>query len=476
MISSMNNSQAHIPQSSDTANTKLSFDIPDISDTKASPNACIPYAKPKRPLIIVMHASVGSGHRSAANAIAQAFTLMRNEPTAKRADQNTDSDTATQSENSILENLEVEVLDVLDFGHIVFDGNKTTSLFTGAARPVYDLTWRFNFTGRVLWGGGTIWNRLMYSPFTKYVSEKQPIAIICTHITAANVAVAARMITGQHFPIVCVPTDYEVEGLWPHSATDLFCVANESMAETLRPRKVNDKRILITGIPTRDDFHRTYDRTAVRKALGLPLEKYNILILAGANLPRPYVRFRAALDKLLPYLHNFSASLHFTFIAGSDKEYAQHIRTKYEEFCLTNVTVLNYVNDMAALMAASDLAICKPGGLTVTECLCAQIPMLLVGKAYGQEKVNMQMLTSLGAALHVTTPRELFVALCRIAYNPDVTRAMLVNASFLRRPQAARDIASATLRLTSSPKAAADPLYRKHFLHFYWGDKPAHTR
>ncbi len=78
----------------------------------------------------------------------------------------------------------------------------------------------------------------MYPKFVDYVREKKPLAIICTHITAANVAVSARMITGFDFPITCVPTDYEAEGLWPHLHTDLFCVANESMAETLRPRRV----------------------------------------------------------------------------------------------------------------------------------------------------------------------------------------------------------------------------------------------
>ena len=85
---------------------------------------------------------------------------------------------------------------------------------------------------------------------------------------------------------------------------------------------------------------------------------------------------------------------------------------------VSNVTVLDYVDDMAALMAASDVAICKSGGLTVTECLCAQVPMILMGKAYGQEKVNVQMLTSLGAAMHVTTARELLDALRRVARNP----------------------------------------------------------
>ena len=45
----------------------------------------------------------------------------------------------------------------------------------------------------------------------------------------------------------------------------------------------------------------------------------------------------------------------------------------YTSLGLENTTVLGYVDGMAALMAASDLVICKSGGLTVTECLCAQV-------------------------------------------------------------------------------------------------------
>ena len=102
--------------------------------------------------------------------------------------------------------------------------------------------------------------------------------------------------------------------------------------------------------------------------------------------------------------------------------------------------------------------------------------MILLGKAYGQEKANVRMLTSLGAAMHVTTWRELLDALRHVANNPDSVRAMLVNGSFLRRPNAARDIAAATLSLAEAPKDGSDPLYKKHFLHFYWGKKPAHVR
>ncbi len=445
--------------------------VAEVSD-EATPEVSEAERAPEKPLVIVAHASVGSGHRSAANAIAQALKLQQEELITGKVT----TITGDVEADELLAQAEIEVVDILDFGRIVFDGNKTASLFTGATRPIYDLTWRYTLTGRILWSGGTIWSRLMYAPFTEYVAKRKPVAIICTHITAANAAVSARMLTGQRFPIVAVPTDYETEGLWPQLSCDLFCVANEFMAETLRPRKIPEDRILITGIPTREDFRREFDREQTRNTYGLPQDKRVVLALAGAYLPRPYVHFRAALDKTLPYLHLFDSSLHFVFVAGEDKEYARHLRTQCSELGLTNVTILNYVEDMAALMASSDLVICKSGGLTVTECLCAKAPMVLLGKAYGQEKANVNMLTGTGAALHVTTARELLDTLRHYAYNPEMGHAMLINGAYLRKPNAARDIAAVSMELAAHPKEATDPIFRKHFLKFYWGRKPAHVR
>ena len=439
----------------------------------ATPAETDPHNEQAAPLVIVMHASVGSGHRSAANAVAQAFEYMK----AEQAEGREQPTEAFPVAPKLPDGLEVEVLDVLDYGRVVFDGDKTASMFTGPTRPIYDLTWRFTLTGRLLWGGGSIWSHLMYGKFTELVRKRRPLAIICTHITAANVAVAARMLTGQRFPIVCVPTDYETEGLWPHLSTDLFCVATESMAETLRPRLVPEQRIRITGIPTREDFRASYDRVQTRHRLDLPQDKRIVLALAGAYLPRPYVHFRTALDNLLPYLHTFGDTLHFVFVAGNDAEYAGHLRRACSDLGISDcVTVLEYVEGMAGLMAASDLVICKSGGLTVTECLCAQVPMILLGRAYGQENANVRLLTAHGAAMHVTTWRELLEALRHVSRSPESAHSMLVNGSFLRHPDAARDIACAAIELANAEKDPANPLYKKHFLQFYWGHKPAHVR
>ena len=102
--------------------------------------------------------------------------------------------------------------------------------------------------------------------------------------------------------------------------------------------------------------------------------------------------------------------------------------------------------------------------------------MMVRVKAYGQEQVIVWMLTSLVAAMQVTTARGLLDTLCHVAKYPESARAMLINGSFLRHPNAAEDIANATLRLIAEPKNPGDPRDRKHLLHFYWGKKPAHIR
>lgn len=426
------------------------------SDLPSDDEECpAPHPSPsKGKTIFIVHASVGSGHKSAAKAIEAALALIDGEDG---------------------EHYDVEVLDILDFGRIIFDGDSTASMFTGATRPIYDITWRYTLTGRLLWGGGTIWARIMFPKFVEYVKEKSPSAIVCTHITAANCAVSARMILRDDFPIVCVPTDYEVEGLWPHMYTDLFCVANEHMEETLRARKIPERRMQITGIPANPEFSLTFDRTKVRGDFNLDDDKQVVLFLAGAMLPRPYVHFRSAIEELLPYVHRYKG-MQMVMVTGKDREYADHLRREVEDRELDNVIVLDYVNEMAALMSAADLIVCKSGGLTVTECLCVGTPMILIGRAYGQEKANVTMLTASGSSYHVTTARELREMLNQISKHPQMTHTIQANASIIKRPNAAMDIANATIKLMHTERTPLDPLLKKHFMRFYIGHRPAHIR
>jgi processive 1,2-diacylglycerol beta-glucosyltransferase len=84
----------------------------------------------------------------------------------------------------------------------------------------------------------------------------------------------------------------------------------------------------------------------------------------------------------------------------------------------------------------------------------------------------------LGAALHVQTARELMTALRYVSQIDSSLGAMLANEEFLRKPNAAKEIALASLQLAFVPLTDEQKVRRgkKHFLSFYWGHQPAHTR
>jgi processive 1,2-diacylglycerol beta-glucosyltransferase len=406
----------------------------------------------EKPLIIALYSSVGSGHRSAAASVAEAFELLRGKHPL------------------VPEDVEIELLDILDFGFIKFDGEKTTRIFTGPTRYIYDITWYYVLTGRFLWGGGTVWSHVMFKPFTRYVEKRKPLAIVSTHIVSANAAVAARMITGQNYPIVSVPTDYGVEGLWPHRTTDVFCVADNLMEQELYPRKVAPENIKVTGIPVRPSFNRTYNRQATLEEFGLPQDKKIVLVIAGARLRGPYVLFRQVMNEVLEKLGEFE-NMHFVFLPGSDEEYANQLRTECKQKNLNNISVFDYVENIAALMNAAHLAVAKSGGLAVTECLCSKLPLVIVGRSFGQERANTTTVTRAGAAVQVLTAQDLLAALQSLGENPQQLDAMVEAGAQLSRPDSAEQVALATL-----DKVGKTTPFRKKFMHFYWGEKPLRIR
>lgn len=179
--------------------------------------------------------------------------------------------------------------------------------------------------------------------------------------------------------------------------------------------------------------------------------------------------------------------MHFVFCTGNDRNYYNYLSRKKGFYKADNVTILSYINNMAELMAASDLAICKAGGITVTECINTRLPILLVGRAYAQEHVNKRFLTALGIAYHATTPKEVVSILCQMTSNANLMKGMQVNCDTYRKPSAPYDVARATLNLAGcmevdgkiSDKAIRRIKTNQHRLRLagiYLGSKPAHSR
>ena len=228
--------------------------------------------------------------------------------------------------------------------------------------------------------------------------------------------------------------------------------------------------IKVTGIPVKPSFNQEYDRTAVLEKYGLPVDKKIVLVIAGARLRQPYVLFRELMDEIIEDLAAFD-DMHFVFLTGSDEEYADQVRKHCTDCGVPNVSVYNYVEKIAELMNAADLAIAKSGGLAVTECLCSRLPLIIVGRSFGQEDANTTTVTRAGAAYQVLTSPELLEKLREIQKDPAMLDRMIEGGAELRKPDSARNVALATLE-----KVGNTAPIKNRFFWLYWGKKPLRTR
>lgn len=275
----------------------------------------------------------------------------------------------------------------------------------------------------------------------------------------------------KKFSIVCIPTDYETEGMWPHKETDLFCVATPEMKSTLLARKVAEENIMISGIPVDLAFTQQRDKAEARERFGFPQDKKLAIVLAGANLPGPYKNIRRTLKGCFKY---FAAMnwMHFVICVGRDKEYEKKIRQRINKYKASNITIMTYISNLSDLFTAADIALIKPGGLATTECACVGLPMLLIGKTYAQEDINRRYLTAVRAAEHATTYPGVINLLCDIFTDEEYYNTLKMNASKICGTMASNQIANAALGLLYKPHTESSNIKTS----IYIGNTPVHTR
>jgi processive 1,2-diacylglycerol beta-glucosyltransferase len=109
--------------------------------------------------------------------------------------------------------------------------------------------------------------------------------------------------------------------------------------------------------------------------------------------------------------------------------------------------VLGFVDNVFDYMHASDVLVSKPGGLTSSEALTAELPMILVRPLPGQEERNTRYLVRRHAAIRATGARDLTAALSDLLGSPERERRLRERVRALRRPDAAAAVAARVLEV-----------------------------
>jgi processive 1,2-diacylglycerol beta-glucosyltransferase len=281
--------------------------------------------------------------------------------------------------------------------------------------------------------------KMSMRPFLDLLRSQPWDLAINTHFLSAEVIASLQEQKRCSIPQALVVTDFETHRLWAVQPCAHFFTATQEAGRYLQCYGVPGDDISVTGIPIHPVFAEPKNRARCRARHGLPDDRPVVLQLAGGHGVGPIEEvYRALMDVEVPS--------EIVVVTGHNETARQHLR-RLTLPLRHHATILGYTQEMDELMAAADLAVTKPGGLTTSEALARGLPLAIVYPVPGQEDRNSDYLLENGAAIkinHVPTLAFKVTALLRDAGRLAQLKA---NARRLGRPRAAFAVAEQALAL-----------------------------
>lgn len=281
-------------------------------------------------------------------------------------------------------------------------------------------------------------NRMGYSELILLVNRVKPRIVVSTFPLPAGVLSEMKESGELSVPLVTVITDYSVHSQWIHPYTDLYLVGSPEVANGLVERGIDPGRIAVTGIPILPAFCTKYHPSEVKREHGFDPTDQLILFMGGNDGIFGNLRFRTIMKDLPP-------TAKALIITGSNQELYDKLLIAATKN--SHIKVMKHVEDIAALMSASDVLVTKAGGITVSEALAKALPMVIYKPTPGQEEVNANYLWRHHAAIIAGGERRLKTAIQRVITDRNFQMRLKRHCEKIGRPDAALISAYMILRM-----------------------------
>lgn len=373
------------------------------------------------PRIAILHATAGSGHRSAALALASALGEL--------------------SPDAV-----VREVDTLVFASRFYRSTYAQGYNAMAQRAprlwgaLYAL-WEQQPVNRSAGPARLALDRLSLRSLVRVVERESPDAVVCTHFLPVEALSPRRGQGRMRVPLYCVITDFTAHPLWAYPNVDRYFVASDGVAEELRGHGVPADRIEVAGIPVDPRFAVRLGRDAACARVGLDPHAPVVLVMGGGSGVGP-------MAELARRLAAIASKPQVVVVCGTNERLRRQVAA-LPEAREGRVRALGFTHDVDVLLEAADVAVSKAGGLTCSEALVKGTPLVIFRPTPGQEVRNAQYVESGGAAVNADTVETVATTVARWLADPAERRRVSENALRLARPQAAEAIARRVLESVS---------------------------
>jgi 1,2-diacylglycerol 3-beta-galactosyltransferase len=262
---------------------------------------------------------------------------------------------------------------------------------------------------------------------------------------------ALRRHKRSRIPFYTVITDLStIHRLWFDRRVTGCLVPNSIVAELAMSQGIDSSKVTITGIPVSPAIsHETRTKTKIRKELGWLPDIPTVLAVGSKRVDR--------LMDTLNVINHFGCDLQIAVVAGNDDVIFRELSDVDWHI---PAYIYNFVENMPTLLKASDLLVCKAGGLILTEALASGLPMMLIEVIPGQETGNAEFVTAYGAADIAQSPIEVLETLRHLMKDDQsLLKKRGANAVLMGKPRSAFDTAEILWKaMQTKPRTKKAPL------------------
>jgi processive 1,2-diacylglycerol beta-glucosyltransferase len=361
--------------------------------------------------ILILSASVGNGHVTAAESLKKAFEVkglareVRHEDTLKFT-------------NPLFRRL---------YGKSYIDLVNSAPQVLGWMYDQLDEPWK-NEKRRLFF------DKLNTQPFIKMVRDYDPDWIVCTHFLPAEIVSDLKAKKKLDCPQVIVVTDFDMHALWLCRNYEHYFVALDETRAYLETLGFPSEKVSVCGIPIDPVYSESKSKAAMCEKYGLNAGVPTIILsLGGFGVGR--------IDTLLDALRSIGRPVQILAMCGKNEEMKTQLERSVSADSPVRIIPVGYTRAMDEYMSASDLIVGKPGGLTTCEALAKGLVFVIVNPIPGQEERNSDHLLENWAAIRSNNPATLGYKIEQLLANPEKLELMRRNALEFARPRAAFDIA-----------------------------------
>ena len=270
----------------------------------------------------------------------------------------------------------------------------------------------------------------------RFMEQFDPDIVIATEVGTCELAAMHKRERRARYFLVGATAGVDVDRPWAQKEVDLYPIMPGDVAAQLEEAGVPPAKILPCGVPIDPAFGSLPDRVQVRARLGVEQSTPMVLVLFGGGghgKPRQIV---AELEKV-------ASPFQAVFITGRNQRMEEELRRHSQDE--PRFRVLGWVNNMHEWLAAADLLVSKPGGMTITEAINSGVPLLALNPLPGAEVRACALIEKWGVGFWVRQTKELAPAISRLLANRQDLEEMRARSLALARPHAARETAAAIL-------------------------------